>query len=235
MNRRDDPTQRVRSWLREEANGELPDRVLERTFDLTRGTSQRQRSRGWLARFRVSGGSTTRRKANMFTFATISAVAVTALLATNVLVDRTPADAPGAEAPAIAVEEQMFTGSFAYGLGCTDDTTGAEIDGCWNQSGVIFNDPRFQGKVEMRANADHQDQGIYVNQFTIITDEGSWVGDPVPGILASPGDGVPSVHLFAGEGAYDGLHAVATVDLQDGVFLVDGYVVHGGFPELSGD
>lgn len=95
-----------------------------------------------------------------------------------------------------------------------------------------FDDPRFQGRVYMWANADHTDQGIYRNRFIIETDDGRWVGDPVPGILVSEGDGLPSVHLLAGEGAYEGLHAVLGVDLQFGSFLVEGYVVDGGFPEL---
>ncbi|MEX1346073.1 MAG: hypothetical protein AB1Z63_15525 [Candidatus Limnocylindrales bacterium] len=57
---------------------------------------------------------------------------------------------------------------------------------------------------------------------------------PVPGILTSPDDGVPSVHLFTGEGAYEGMYAVATIDLEFGAIVVRGYVVHGGFPELTG-
>ena len=232
MSGHDDPTLRVRAWLREEGRGELPDRVLEQTFDITRGAAQRHGPRGWLASLRASGGSTTRRKANMFTFATISAVAVAALLATSVLVVDEPAPAPGAELPDITVEDEMFSGSFAYGDGC-DDEAGDEIPNCWQQQGVTFDDPRFQGEVEMRANADYTDQGIYLNQFTITTDDGAWVGEPVPGILTNPDDGAPSIHLFTGEGAYDGLHAVATVDLNYGAFVVEGYVVHGGFPQLS--
>ena len=85
----------------------------------------------------------------------------------------------------------------------------------------------------MVANSDHIPKGIYRYQLNITTDEGAWIGDPVPGILTNGSDtGAPSVHLFTGEGAYEGLSAVATVALEGGAFTLEGYVLHGGFPEL---
>ena len=231
MNRHDDSTDRVRTWLHEEGQGELPDWVLRQTFETTRSTPQRRGLRGWLASMRIQGGSSTRRRDGLFTFATISAVAAAAILAVGVFVTPEEPPTPGVEAPELTVEEQMFTGSFWYGSSCEDEE-GNEIDYCWHQSAVLFDDPRFQGTVIMHANPDYTDQGIYRNQFTISTDEGAWVGDPVPGILTGEDDGAPSVHLFTGEGAYAGLSAVATVVLSNGGFRVEGYVVDGGFPEL---
>lgn len=231
MSRHDDPDRRIRAWLHDEAHGELPDWVLARTFDTTRSARQRHGLRGWLPSREGHIGSSTRRRTNVFALATVAAIAAGVLLATNAVLEPRDPLAPAAEAPVITTEAEMFNGSFAYGPSCVDEG-GEDIDYCWTQAGVIFDDPRFQGSVTMRANPDYTDQGIYLNQFTITTDDGSWVGQPVPGILTSPDDGVPSVHLFTGDGAYEGLHAVATVDLEFGAFVVQGYVVHGGFPAL---
>jgi hypothetical protein len=231
MNRHDESTDRVRAWLHEEGRGELPDWILSKTFETTRSTPQHHGLRGRLASIRGQREPTTRRRLNVLTFAGISAIAAAALLATNVFFQSEDPPVTGAELPVITTEEQMFSGSFTYGPGCVD-ANGESIDGCWTQMAVTFDDPRFQGIVEMRANSNYTDQGIYRNQFTITTDDGVWVGDPVPGILTRPSDGVPSVHLFEGQGAYDGLHAVASVVLRNAVFEVEGYVVHGGFPEL---
>lgn len=231
MKRHDDAEQRVSTWLHDEAQGELPDWVLDQTFSTTRATPQRHGLRGRLASF-ADRDTTTRRKL-VFTFTTMTAVAAGAILATSAIFIGTSdqSTTPAAEAPMISVEEESYSGMFAYGPGCVGDG-GVEIEKCWEMSGVTFSDPRFQGSVTMLANPDYTDQDIYRNQFTITTDEGVWRGDPVPGILTGTDTGAPSVHLFTGEGAYDGLYSVATVELTSGVFYLAGRVVDGGFPEL---
>lgn len=232
MNRHDEAEQRVRAWLSDEARGELPDWVLRETFTTTRATPQRPSLLGRFASIAHHIPTTIHRRSTMFT--TITAVAAAALIAVNVFVPDPTQPQTGAELPTLTVEEEMFSGRAVYGPPCLD-ASGGEIDNCYQMSEPNFDDPRLQGSMRMTANAAYMDQGIYRNQFTITTDEGAWVGDSVPGILTWIDTGAPSVHLLKGEGAYDGLYAVATVALDGGAFRWEGYIVHGGFPELEGD
>lgn len=231
MNRHEETETRISSWLHEHATGELPDRVLEQTFQQTRTLPQRRGRLGWLTRNTAESGNVTRGRLRMFSLTRSAAVLIVAVLATSAVLNQTqePSTVPGAVTPAVTVEDELFTGAFNYGPPYVDDD-GNEVDGMWDLQVIGFSDPRFQGQVIMTANSDELADDIYSNSFRIVTDDGAWQGDPVPGFMITSATGATSVHLLKGEGAYEGQYAVVEVKLSSGAFRVQGRIVHGEFP-----
>jgi hypothetical protein len=89
----------------------------------------------------LTGGCTTRRRANTPTLATIPAVAASVLLATQFLVVDQPAAAPGAEPHAVSVEIRCSAAPSATGI-------------------LSFDDPSLPRQGRVLANPDYADQGI---------------------------------------------------------------------------
>lgn len=93
-----------------------------------------------------------------------------------------------------------------------------------------FSDPRLQGRPFVWQNNDEYAAGpkIYATAFSIVTDEGAWRG--VPDIfLAEVASGD---QVLVGEGAYEGLVAIATVDLVGDVWNWQGWIIDGDLPPL---
>lgn len=135
-------------------------------------------------------------------------------------------------APVVLAQDDGFSGGFSYGPPVTGDD-GQDIENQWVQQGVIFDDPRLDGNVTLTANSDQlSNDGLYRYSFRIETDEGTWQGEPVAGFKFEDGSFATAVHLLNGEGAYEGLVAVAEVGLAGQRFSVRGRVVEGPFPEL---
>jgi hypothetical protein len=135
-------------------------------------------------------------------------------------------------APIVLAQDDGFSGGFNYGPPVIGDD-GQEIEGQWAQVAVTFDDPRLDGEVTLTANSDQlDDDGLYRYSFRIETEEGAWQGEPVAGFTFDDGSFATAVHLLDGEGAYDGLVAVAEVRLAGGRFSLHGRVVDGPFPEL---
>ena len=135
-------------------------------------------------------------------------------------------------APASLARGDGFSGGFSYGPPAVD-VDGEDIENQWIQQGVSFDDPRLNGSVTLTANSDQlSNDGLYRYSFRIETYEGAWQGEPVAGFTFEDGTFATSVHLLTGEGAYEGLAAVAEVELDSQHFSVRGRVVEGPFPEL---
>lgn len=134
--------------------------------------------------------------------------------------------------PIALAQDDGFSGGFNYGpprIG----VDGQEVENQWTQTFVTFDDARLDGEVTLTANSDQlDDDGLYRYSFRIETDEGAWQGEPVAGFTFDDGGFATAVHLLEGEGAYEGLVAVAEVGLAGGHFSLRGRVVDGPFPEL---
>lgn len=135
-------------------------------------------------------------------------------------------------APAALAQDAGFSGGFSYGPPAVDPD-GEYIEDQWIQQGVSFDDLRLDGRVTLTANSGQLDEeGLYRYSFRIETDEGAWQGESVAGFTFEDGTFATAVHLFTGEGAYEGLVAVAEVGNDGGHFSLRGRIVEGPFPEL---
>ena len=88
-----------------------------------------------------------------------------------------------------------------------------------------FSDPRLHGDIYIWPWIDRHDDGptIFATGFTIINEDGAWRG--VPDVYLqeeSSGD-----HILIGEGAYEGLTVIATVDLDSGTWDWHGWIIDG--------
>jgi hypothetical protein len=128
-------------------------------------------------------------------------------------------------APATSAASEDFTGSFHWGPDIGPNQ--------WQQVSVEFSDPRLQGRVVMTANPDQlEEDGVYVYSFRIENDDGAWQGQPVPGVQFDGAEYGVAVHRLDGEGAYEGLSAVAEVTLTGNAFQLRGLILAGPFPKL---
>jgi uncharacterized cupredoxin-like copper-binding protein len=127
--------------------------------------------------------------------------------------------------PAAASASEEFTGSFIWGDPLSEDQ--------WEQTAVVFDDPRLMGSVVMTANPEQiEDDGVYRYSFHIENDAGAWQGDVVPGVQFDSTEYGTAVHVLTGEGAYEGLSAVAEVGLHGNTFRLRGLIVDAPMPEL---
>ncbi len=99
-----------------------------------------------------------------------------------------------------------------------------------------MSDPRLDGEVTVSYNQDwYEDLGVvvYNSSFRIDNDQGAWVERP--GLVMRFPDDAPSAKttVLVGEGAYDGLIAIAEIDWQSwntGIFDIRGVIVAGTAP-----
>ncbi len=137
-----------------------------------------------------------------------------------------------------------FTGKISFGS-CTGPSE-IEISGgrkrtlsadrgsyCRPQVDEAFSDPRLEGDYYVWQNNDVHAGGpeIYATAFSIVNDEGAWRG--VPDIVLP--EESSSTQVLVGEGAYEDLTAIATVDLDGSVWSWQGWIIEGGLPPLPAE
>lgn len=106
----------------------------------------------------------------------------------------------------------------------------------WRQSTNSMSDPRLEGTVHQSADSDSYtlpggDAGpsIGISTKRIENDEGAWQGSAV--FLTVPdGSEVTSPYVMVGEGAYEGLTAIYSVDIFDCGENIRGYIIQGAIP-----
>ena len=104
---------------------------------------------------------------------------------------------------------------------------------CRPQVDEAFSDPRLEGDYYVWQNNDVHAGGpeIYATAFSFINDEGAWRG--VPDIVLP--EESSSTQVLVGEGAYEGLSAIAAVDLDGSVWSWHGWIIEGGLPPLPAE
>jgi len=74
---------------------------------------------------------------------------------------------------------------------------------------------------------DHDDgPTVFRGAFSIVNDDGAWRGIPVVNI------GPSNTSVLIGDGAYEGLTAIATVDLNGEIWDWNGWIIEGDVPPL---
>lgn len=130
-----------------------------------------------------------------------------------------------------------FTGRLAFGP-CQGATVEQLLDKTETRGehfcrpGVVepFSDPRLQGDYYIWPWTDMHADGptIFATGFTIVTDDGAWRGIPDVYLQEeSSGD-----QILIGEGSYEGLTVIATVDLDGGIWDWHGWIIEGELPPL---
>jgi hypothetical protein len=96
--------------------------------------------------------------------------------------------------------------------------------------GVVepFSDPRLEGTYYVWPYHDAHLGGpeIWASAFTITNDEGAWRGIPAISISDT------GTEILVGEGAYDGLTAIAEVTLNGTIWDWHGWIIEGDLPPL---
>ena len=130
-----------------------------------------------------------------------------------------------------------FTGTLSYG-----DCTGAEQTetrpGVLSRRGEAscrpgvleaFSDARLDGDATIWWNDDTYADGVRVEHggFTITNDEGSWEQIPDINVVFPDGTGTTRTSVFVGQGAYEGLTAIAEIALADAVWTFEGVILDG--------
>lgn len=148
---------------------------------------------------------------------------VSSIVAVGLLVG--PAVAVGAQESESPTE---FEGRWEFSY--TVESRG-DAGGTWAYVTREVSDPRLEGSMSITGNESVLSNGadIWSSAFRIENDEGSW--QEVPWLLIDFGDGSTTTRtgLFMGEGAYDGLAAVAELAWDrsgmDSAFDVRGVVL----------
>ena len=145
------------------------------------------------------------------------------------------------DAPAAPVE---FTGQIAFGP-CTGpeeiESSGGRTRtlsadrGRYCEPLVIepFSDPRLVGDYYIWQNNDVHRDGptIWATAFSIVNDEGAWRG--IPDVFLD--EEASGDQILVGEGAYDGLTAIATVDIEGEIWSWHGWIIDGDLPPLPAE
>ena len=131
----------------------------------------------------------------------------------------------------------QFTGELAFGP-CPVDSEIESTPGKQEWRGehycrpvVVepFSDERLAGDYYVWNHRDVHDGGptIFASTFSIVNDEGAWRGIPARYIR-----GTGSNQILVGEGAYDGLTAIASVTGTGGGWAWDGWIIESDAPPL---
>ncbi|MFO7533286.1 MAG: hypothetical protein R6W93_12555 [Candidatus Limnocylindrales bacterium] len=154
-----------------------------------------------------------------------------------------------AEMPAVTADESMtapveFTATWVYGpqrRAATDDSLQESLgegDGVVNATGAVFrpvvtetSDPRFDGEVTFIENTDTYG-GFTVQKaaWRIETADGAWWSEPTLAIDYFDGAPPSTTTVLRGEGGYEGLTAIATIEGQGAGMEVRGVVLDGDLP-----
>jgi hypothetical protein len=151
------------------------------------------------------------------------------------------ATVPGAATDVEAAAPVEFTGSIAFGP-CTGTPAYESSDvrtrtlnadnGRFCVPGVIepFSDPRLQGDYYVWNNYDSYVDGpeIWATAFSIVTADGAWRG--IPDVFL--GDAASGQQILIGEGAYEGLTAIAAATLDGSVWDWHGWIIADDLPPL---
>lgn len=136
-----------------------------------------------------------------------------------------------------------FSATWEFGpvirTGTSEAADGAirERGWAWQPSAIsAATDPRLEGSLSIAANSD--DYGarggpqVWHYGFRIENEEGAWQMLPTASLTYPDGEVSPTVGIFVGEGAYEGLHAVFEhqTDGETGVWELRGYVIEGELP-----
>jgi hypothetical protein len=154
-----------------------------------------------------------------------------------------------AEMPAVTADESMtapveFTATWVWGpqrRAATDDSLQESLgegDGVVNATGAVFrsvvtetSDPRFDGEVTYIENTDTYG-GFTVQKaaWRIETDDGAWWSEPTLAIDYFDNAPPSTTTVLRGEGGYEGLTAIATIEGQGAGMEVRGVVLDGDLP-----
>jgi hypothetical protein len=108
----------------------------------------------------------------------------------------------------------------------------------WQQSTSSMSDPRLDGTVHQSEDLDsytlpggEAGPSFGISTKRIENDEGAWQGSAV--VLELP-DGTwdASLYVMVGEGAYEGLTAIYSVDIFDCGENIQGYIIEGDIPAV---
>ncbi len=108
----------------------------------------------------------------------------------------------------------------------------------WRQSTSSMSDPRLEGTVHQSADSDsytlsggEAGPSFEISTKRIENDEGAWQGSAQ--FLNFPdGTVVASPYVMVGEGAYEGLTAIYSVDIFDCGENIQGYIIEGNIPAV---
>jgi hypothetical protein len=108
----------------------------------------------------------------------------------------------------------------------------------WRQSTSSMSDPRLEGTVHQSEDLDsytlpggEAGPSFGISTKRIENDEGAWQGSAV--VLNFPdGTVVAAPYVMVGEGAYEGLTAVYSVDYFDCGEDIQGYIIEGDIPAV---
>ena len=91
-----------------------------------------------------------------------------------------------------------------------------------------FSDSRLVGDYYVWNYRDEHDGGptVFRTAFSIVNDDGAWRGVPVVSM------GPTKTDVLIGDGAYEGLTAIATVDLNGEIWDWRGWIIEGDVPPL---
>jgi len=137
-----------------------------------------------------------------------------------------------------------FTGKIAIGP-CTGERETIEEEGrtrnirastgryCEPTVVEPFSDPRLQGNYYVWQDNDEYRAGptVWAIGVSIVTDEGAWRGIPA----IHYGQYGAGEHVLVGEGEYDGLTAIAKVDLVGQTWDWEGWIIGGDLPPLPAE
>lgn len=238
----DDPhTERsITDLLADSAPARAPARLRTDIRCIARSNRQRRR---WIALLKEPPMRLSNRVAVGSPMARLAAVAVTSLalvvaIAGGVIAGASPA--PSEPAPPPVPAPTTFTGSLSYGE-CSNAQQTIVRKGVMSRRGdakcfppVIepFTDPRLRGDVVIWWNDDTYSNDVRIEHggFTITNAEGSWQQVPDINVVGPDGVGTTRTSVFVGQGAYEGLTAIAEISLADAVWSFKGIIIEGEIP-----
>jgi hypothetical protein len=132
-----------------------------------------------------------------------------------------------------------FTGRIQFGV-CQEESTEL-VDGVLQMRGLTcsapileMSDPRLEGTATLEANLDDRPSAVtlYVAAFRIEGDDGAW--QQVPSLHFAGPDGRRSTKtiVFEGNGAYEGLTAVAEMSNTGDILDLRGFILEGEVPPI---
>jgi hypothetical protein len=136
-----------------------------------------------------------------------------------------------------------FTGELAFG-DCPGPLTTEILPGKIEYRGARyclpvvvepFSDPRLQGTYYIWPYHDEYTGGptIWVQGFTFTNDDGAWRGIPVVSLDDVSFDSSPGeTHVLIGDGAYEGLTAIATITFTGSGWAWHGWIIDGEIPPM---
>jgi hypothetical protein len=143
-----------------------------------------------------------------------------------------------AQSPSAAAAAAVpFTGRITFGDCTTDSVT--DVDGVVQNRGITctpvdnqMSDARLLGTVTVRANQDVYPDGTMISEYAyrIENAAGAWQGEPALKLWYPNGTTSTVTVSLVGEGAYEGLIAVAEVPVVNDAWDFNGVIINGRPP-----